>query len=62
MAETDGDQQAQDAGTERERPEPDADAASAPPSIGPNLPRQVERNVEGADTGSAGDRARRPAP
>jgi hypothetical protein len=65
MAETDGEQEARDAGTERERTEADADAAGAPPNIGPNLPRQVERNLEGADTGPAGsdgDSARRPPP
>ena len=49
MADTDGEQEARDAGTERERTAADADAVNAPPSIGPNLPRQVERNLEGAD-------------
>ncbi|MGZ6673200.1 MAG: hypothetical protein ACXVFM_12695 [Solirubrobacteraceae bacterium] len=51
MAETDREHDAQDAGTKRQRPAPDADPANAPTSIGPNLPRQVERNVEDADAG-----------
>ena len=58
MAETDREQEAQKADDEG------ADPANAPSSTGPNLPRQVERNLE-ADTGPArdeGDPARHPPP
>ncbi len=57
MAETDREQDAQDPGTERQAPAPDADPANAPTSIGPNLPRQVERNVEDAGRGQADEAA-----
>jgi hypothetical protein len=55
MAETDREQDARQAANDE-----GADPANAPSSTGPNLPRQVERNLEGADTGPArndGDKA-----
>ena len=60
MAETDREQDAQQATGDE-----GVDPANAPSSTGPNLPRQVERNLEGADTGPArndGDPSRQPPP
>ena len=59
MAETDREQDAQQATGDE-----GVDPANAPSRTGPNLPRQVERNLE-ADTGPArneGDPARQPPP
>ncbi|MGZ6589355.1 MAG: hypothetical protein ACXVHX_34440 [Solirubrobacteraceae bacterium] len=60
MAETDRAHDAQQAANDE-----GADPANAPSSTGPNLPRQVERNLEGADTDPTrrdGDPARQPPP
>jgi hypothetical protein len=60
MAETDREQDRQQAANDD-----GADLANAPSTTGPNLPRQVERNLESADTGPArgdGDPARKPPP
>jgi hypothetical protein len=51
MVGADREQGVQDPGEEPAVRTPGKDPANAPTNIGPNLPRQVERNVEDADTG-----------
>jgi hypothetical protein len=51
MIGADRQQGAQDPGEEQAVTTPGKDPANSPTNIGPNLPRQVERSIEDADTG-----------